>query len=176
VRSTVVATLVIGALGCTACSSGSSSAQSAEPSGAVRSMRDPSAYAGPVIPDGTYRHRLVADDLRRLGFPATAETRILGHDGHQLITLKFQGGRYTQFETVDDGAVETGDLGLLGYRTGHQVLMTSQSVGCPGCQQLWRWAYHHDAVTLRLVRDTVDPHHEIRTVRAVIEHTFTRVG
>lgn len=175
-RTTLIALLLVG-LVCTACGSGSSSTTrattrtTAPPSSATRG-----SYTGPTIPDGTYRHVLVAADVQKVGFPASARARILGKDGHEPITLKIRGPQWTEFETVDNGDVNTGDLGLLRYRPGHLVFMTSQSVGCPGCQQLWHWSYRRDAVTLRLVKDTVDPMHGLRMVREIIEHPFIKVG
>lgn len=174
---TILITLLLVGLGCSACGSASSSTPTATTRRTTpTSSATPAAYAGPTIPDGTYRHVLVAADVHRVGFPVSAQARILGKDGHEPITLKIRGPQWTEFETVDNGEVNTGDLGRLRYRPGHLVFMTSQSVGCPGCQQLWHWSYRGDAVTLRLVKDTVDPVHGLRMVREIIEHTFTRVG
>lgn len=174
-RTTLISSLLL-ALGCSACGSGSSSSAPAAEATTPTSSAASAAYSGATIPDGSYRHVLVAADVHRVGLPASAETRILGHDGHEPITLKIQGPHWTEFETVDNGDVTTGDLGVLRYRPGHLVFMTSQSVGCPGCQQLWHWSYRRGAVSLRLVKDTIDPAHGLRMVREIIEHTFTRIG
>jgi hypothetical protein len=138
-RITVIATLLV-ALGCAACGSGASSTTSATTGPARHPSSATTSYSGPTIPDGTYRHVLVAADVRRVGFPTPADQRILGNDGHEAITLKIQGLQWTEFETDDHGNVNTGDLGVLRYRPGHRVFMNSHSVGCPGCQQLWHWS------------------------------------
>jgi hypothetical protein len=174
-RTTLIAILLVG-LGCAACGSGSSSTDAASTTPTTSAAATTAAYSGPTIPDGTYRHVLVTADVRRVGFPASADQRILGNDGHEAITLKIQGLQWTEFETADSGAVNLGDVGLFRYRPGHRVFMTSQSVGCPGCQQLWHWSDDRDAVTLRLVKDTIDPIHGIRMVREIIEHSFTKIG
>jgi hypothetical protein len=175
-RTTLIAILLV-ALGCAACGSGSSSSAADPPSTtAPTSSTAPAVYSGPTIPDGTYRHVLVAADVRRVGFPTSADQRILGNDGHEAITLKIQGLQWSEFETADNGTANLGDLGLFRYRPGHRVYMTSQSVGCPGCQQLWHWSADGRAVTLRLLKDTIDTVHDPRMVREIIEHTFKKVG
>jgi hypothetical protein len=175
-RTTVIATLLV-ALGCAACGSGSSSTAT-DPTSPTASATSttPAGYSGPTIPDGTYRHVLVAADVRRVGFPPSANRRILGYDGREAITLKIQGRQWTEFETDDNGDANTGDLGVLRYRPGHRVFMNSQSVGCPGCQQLWHWSADGHVVTLRLLKITIDSAHDPRMTREIIEHTFTKIG
>ena len=97
----------------------------------------------------------------------------LGEDGTTSFVYKFQGDRWTEF--VVEEVPEPGDLGTLEYDAKDDVVMTSESDGCPGCVYTYDWSLVGDELTLRLVgHESTDTPEDVVIVRFVTEGAFTR--
>jgi hypothetical protein len=131
------------------------------------------ADAAAVIPDGSYAKTVTVDQAKAMGITDKSFLRQLGKDETTSFVYKFQGDRWTQF--VVEGAPEPGDLGPLEYDANDDVVMTSESDGCPGCVYSYDWSLDGDQLTLTLVgHDSTDTPEDVVIVRFITEGTFTR--
>jgi hypothetical protein len=131
------------------------------------------ADAAAVIPDGSYAKTVTVDQAKAMGITDKSFLRQLGEDETTSFVYKFQGDRWTQF--VVEGAPEPGDLGPLEYDANDDVVMTSESDGCPGCVYSYDWSLDGDRLTLTLVgHDSTDTPEDVVIVRFITEGTFTR--
>ena len=131
------------------------------------------ADAAAVIPDGSYAKTVTVDQAKAMGITDKSFLRQLGEDETTSFVYKFQGDRWTQF--VVEGAPEPGDLGPLEYDAKDDVVMTSESDGCPDCVYTYDWSLDGDKLTLTLVgHDSTDSPEDVVIVRFITEGTFTR--
>ncbi len=128
---------------------------------------------GEVIPDGSYGKTVTVDQAKAMGITDKGFLRQLGEDETTSFVYKFQGDRWTQF--VVEEVPEPGDGGPLQYDANDNVVMTSESDGCPGCVYSYDWSLVGDQLTLTLVgHESTDTPEDVVIVRFVTEGAFTR--
>jgi len=163
-RTTALALLLLAVL--TGCGDDS-------PASTTPAVSSETAGAAAAIPDGSYAKTVTADQAKAMGITDKSFLRQLGEDETTSFVYKFQGDRWTQF--VVEGAPEPGDLGPLEYDANDDVVMTSESDGCPGCVYTYDWSLDGDKLTLTLVgHDSTDTPEDVVIVRFITEGTFTR--
>ncbi len=167
-RRTVLALLLLAALAACGDDSSVGKATVEEPTSA-----DGAAAAGQVIPDGSYAKTVTVAEAKAMGITDQSFLRQLGEDETTSFVYKFQGDRWTQF--VVEEVPEPGDGGPLEYDAKDDVVMTSESDGCPGCVYTYDWSLIGDKLTLALVgHESTDSPEDVVIVRFVTEGAFTR--
>jgi hypothetical protein len=138
----------------------------------------PSTAAGSTsadtgIPDGNYAKTVTVAQAKAMGIKDQHFLDQLGADGTTTFVFKFAGTRWTEF--VVEEVPEPGDGGTLKYDANKDVVMTSESEGCPGCVYTYDWSLGGDQLTLRLVgHDSTDTPEDVVIVRFVTEGAFAR--
>ena len=99
-----------------------------------------------MIPDGSYAKTVTVAEAKAMGITDQSFLRQLGEDGKTSFVYKFQGDRWTEF--VVEEVPEPGDGGTLEYDANDDVVMTSESDGCPGCVYTYDWSLVGDELTL----------------------------
>ena len=128
---------------------------------------------GQVIPDGSYAKTVTVKQARAMGITDKSFLDQLGDDETTTFVYKFQGDRWTQFVVED--VTEPGDGGPLEYDADDDVVLTSESDGCPGCVYSYAWSLVGDELTLTLVgHESTDTPEDVVIVRFVTEGAFTR--
>lgn len=131
------------------------------------------ADATAAIPDGSYGKTVTVKQARALGITDKYFLGQLGEDETTSFVYKFQGDRWTQF--VVEQVAEPGEGGTLEYDADDDVVMTSQSDGCPGCIYSFAWSLVGDELTMTLVgHESTDTPEDMVIVRFVTEGVFTR--
>ncbi len=138
-----------------------------------RTSAGPTADAGEVIPDGSYAKTVTVSEARAMGITDQYFLGQLGEDETTSFVYKFQGDRWTQF--VVEEVAEPGEGGTLEYDADDDVVMTSESDGCPGCIYSFAWSLVGDELTMTLVgHESTDTPEDMVIVRFVTEGVFTR--
>jgi hypothetical protein len=150
---------------------GSDDSSKSDPAQPKESPTAAQASNGETIPDGSYAKTVTVADAEEAGITDQGFLGSnFGDDGSSTFTFKFGGDRWTQFVAPSDGAPEPGDLGSLTYDGNGDVVMTSESEGCPGCTFVYDWQLDGDELTLTIVEpESSDP-----IVRFVTEGQFVR--
>jgi hypothetical protein len=143
-------------------------------SGASATDTPSPAWTGAVIPDGTYTKTRTTADAKRLGIPMDRATKILGDDGEFHTELKIAGDAWAEFGD-DDGPMTLGDEGTATYDAQGHWVNTSNSIGCPGCVQTFKWSLNGERLTLTMI-DTTEAGDPVGVLvsRLVMEGTWTR--
>lgn len=167
----IFAALLLGALlaGC-----GSDESTTLNPTEAATSGAPASASGGETVPDGTYAKSVTVTDAKTAGIRDEDFLRNnFGDDGSTTMSFKFEGDRWTLFVTPSGGAPEPGDLGSMKYDEHGDVVLTSESEGCPGCIHAYDWHLDGNQLTLTIVEhESSDPPEDLAIVRFVTEGVF----
>jgi hypothetical protein len=101
-----------------------------------------------AIPDGIFSRVVARDAALADGRDPALVDELLGADGELPLSIKFQGDRYTVFDTADDGSTGPGDIGTQYIDADGRRVQTSESEGCPGCVSIIDWTLAGDTLTL----------------------------
>lgn len=144
---------------------------SSEPSPVATSA----AWAGDVIPDGTYTKSQTMAHAYALGMSEKQVRKYVGRDGKFRVVLKIDGDNYAQFSDDGDAPMAQGDGGTFTYDADGNWVATSHSTGCPGCVATVDWSLKGDQLTLTLLDTTeVGDPVDLLIGRLVMEGTWTR--
>jgi TRAP-type transport system periplasmic protein len=130
-----------------------------------------SAYAGPVIPDGTYVRVATEADATTRGLDPAIVGPMLGDDGELVVVLEIEDGRWAQYEELDDGTRELGDLGLSTYDPDGRWVTVSESGGCRGCEAVVDWSFTDGVLSLAFAAREGEPIPD--DARLIVEGDYT---
>lgn len=102
----------------------------------------------PGIPDSSWTKVLTRAQAERAGLSEAKIVEHLGADDLMPLTFQFQADSYSILITNDEGVVEVGDPGSVEYVAPGRLVLTSDSPGCPGCQQQLTWQIRGDRLIL----------------------------
>jgi hypothetical protein len=147
-----------------------------DPAGPTKSATAAQTGSGEAIPDGTYAKSVTVADAKTAGIVDKGFlSGNFGDDGSTTFTFKFQDDRWTLFVTPGGGAPEPGDLGSITYDEHGDVVLTSESEGCPGCTGVYDWELDGSQLTMSFAEhDSSDRPEALAIERFVTEGTFTR--
>jgi hypothetical protein len=150
----------------------------ADPGPAVEACRhgqaadeDASAYAGPVIPDGTYVRVTTEADATARGLDPAIVGPMLGDDGQLVVVLEIEDGSWTQYEELADGTRELGDLGVSTYDPSGRWVTVSESGGCRGCEAVIDWSFADGVLSLAFAPSSEGPVPD--DARLIVEGDYT---
>jgi hypothetical protein len=111
------------------------------------------AVAAPGIPDSKWTRVLTRAQAESAGISEANIVEQMGADDRMPLTFQFQAGSYSIFVTNDEGIDELGDPGSVEYDAPGSLTITSESPGCPGCQEHLTWEIRGDRLILELAPD-----------------------
>jgi hypothetical protein len=103
------------------------------------------------IPEGTYTRVVTREAGLARGLDPRIVDELLGPDGEIDIVLEIADGRWTQYQTRDNGQREVGDLGTYSYDSDGHWVTVSSSGGCRGCIGAFEWTFADGVLSLAFV-------------------------
>jgi hypothetical protein len=100
---------------------------------------------------------------------------LLGPDGEIDIVLEIADGRWTQYQTRDNGQREVGDLGTYSYDSDGHWVTVSSSGGCRGCIGAFEWTFADGVLSLAFVPVDGEPPYDDGE-RLMAEGDYTQGG
>ena len=97
-----------------------------------------------------------------------------GSDGELPMTFVFEDGTWQHIVVLDDGTSEVGDNGTY-TAEGDEVVMVSESDGCPGCVGTYRWTFDGQTLGLVLLSDSAGEE-DAHGVRLHTEYEFEKAS
>jgi TRAP-type C4-dicarboxylate transport system substrate-binding protein len=103
------------------------------------------------IPEATYTRVVTREASLARGLDPVIVDELLGPDGENVIVLEIADGRWTQYETPDNGQLRVGDLGTYSYDSDGRWVTVSSSGGCRDCVAAFDWTFADGVLSLTLV-------------------------
>lgn len=110
-------------------------------------------WAGSRLPDATWSRVATEARAAALGVPERAVAEHLGEDGRLPLALTVVDGTWAITITGDTGEVEVGDFGTVAYAGDGDLVTTSASSGCPGCEAVLAWRVDGDDLVIESADD-----------------------
>jgi hypothetical protein len=127
------------------------------------------------IPQATYTRVVTREASLARGLDPAIVDELLGPDGEIDIVLEIADGRWTQYQTRDNGQREVGDLGTYSYDSDGHWVTVSSSGGCRGCIGAFEWTFADGVLSLAFVPVDGEPPYDDGE-RLMAEGDYTQGG
>ena len=129
---------------------------------------------GSSFPEGSFEHTATVEEAVGKGFSEQESEEAFGPDAQLPMTFVFEDGTYQHIVVLDDGSSEVGDNGTY-TAEGDEVVMVSESDGCPGCVVTYQWTFDGETLGLVLESDSAGEE-DAHDVRLHTEYEFQKAS